>query len=108
MTVFPDTVTSDENCPTQMYPASALRTVLVGDAAHTVHPLAGYGLNLGVQDLLALEKIWKDNKDDPGAYVCTSAYERARHKRVARVQWSLDILQRLVTQSHPTMSGLRR
>lgn len=87
---------------------SALRTVLVGDAAHTVHPLAGYGLNLGVQDLLALEKIWKEHKDDPGAYACTSGYERARHNRVARVQWSLDILQRLVTQSHPTMSGLRR
>jgi ubiquinone biosynthesis UbiH/UbiF/VisC/COQ6 family hydroxylase len=87
---------------------SALRTVLVGDAAHTVHPLAGYGLNLGVQDLLALETIWKESKDDPGAYACTQAYERARRRRVARVQWGLDILQRFVTQSHPSMAGLRR
>lgn len=87
---------------------SALRTVLVGDAAHTVHPLAGYGLNLGVQDLLSLERIWKEHKDDPGAFGCIQSYERSRRSRVARVQWGLDLLQRMTTQSHPAMTGLRR
>jgi ubiquinone biosynthesis UbiH/UbiF/VisC/COQ6 family hydroxylase len=86
---------------------SALRVVLVGDAAHTVHPLAGYGLNLGVQDLLSLEEIWQTNRDDPGSDGALRAYERARVLRVKRVQWGLDILQRLVTQSHPSISRLR-
>lgn len=86
---------------------SALRVVLVGDAAHTVHPLAGYGLNLGVQDLLSLEDIWQTHRDDPGADAALRAYERSRVLRVKRVQWGLDILQRLVTQSHPSISRLR-
>ena len=87
---------------------SALRTVLVGDAGHTVHPLAGYGLNLGVQDLLSLEELWRAHKDDPGANSLIQRYEKSRRYRVRRVQWGLDMLQRFVSQSHPTMSKIRR
>ncbi len=87
---------------------SALRTLLVGDAGHTVHPLAGYGLNLGVQDLISLEEILKDAQPDPGASGIVRAYDRSRRFRVKRVQWGLDLLQRTVTASHPSFSRLRR
>ena len=86
---------------------SALRTCLVGDAAHTVHPLAGYGLNLGVQDLMSLEELLKEATSDPGASSVLAAYDKARRLRVKRVQWGLDLLQRTVTASHPTFSRLR-
>jgi 2-octaprenylphenol hydroxylase len=86
---------------------AALRTVLLGDAAHTVHPLAGYGLNLGVQDLLCLEELWKSAKEDPGAHSVLRSYARSRRLRVKKVQWGLDFLQRFVTQTNPALEKVR-
>jgi 2-polyprenyl-6-methoxyphenol hydroxylase-like FAD-dependent oxidoreductase len=86
---------------------------LVGDAAHTVHPLAGYGLNLGVQDLLALRQALQTEQTahaktfDPGHRRVLQAYAKSRQFQVPQVQWGLDILWRVVMGETPGLAGGR-
>lgn len=60
---------------------SAARMALIGDAAHTVHPLAGQGVNLGFLDAAALAEVLLDataKQKDIGAHVLLRRYERWR------------------------------
>lgn len=55
------------------------RVALLGDAAHTIHPLAGQGVNLGFKDAQALaEIILADKLTDAGSLKLLRRYERAR------------------------------
>jgi 2-octaprenylphenol hydroxylase len=54
---------------------------LVGDAAHTIHPLAGQGINLGLQDVAALaDEVLAGvaRGEDPGSYQLLRRYQRRR------------------------------
>ena len=57
------------------------RLALAGDAAHTIHPIAGQGLNIGIQDAAALAEIITDAVRlglDPGSVNVLEAYEQRR------------------------------
>jgi ubiquinone biosynthesis UbiH/UbiF/VisC/COQ6 family hydroxylase len=57
----------------------APRVALAGDAGHVVHPLAGQGLNLGLQDVRALAAVLGSRgARDPGELRLLRRYERAR------------------------------
>jgi 2-octaprenylphenol hydroxylase len=51
---------------------------LVGDAAHTIHPLAGQGVNLGMKDAVELANVLQAAKGQPGELKTLRQYERAR------------------------------
>jgi len=76
----------------------AERLVLIGDAAHVVHPLAGQGVNLGLRDVTALCDVLKravDNERDPGSTSTLRAYERQRRSENALAGWGFDAIHRL-------------
>jgi 2-polyprenyl-6-methoxyphenol hydroxylase-like FAD-dependent oxidoreductase len=75
----------------------APRAVLVGDAAHVVHPLSGQGMNLGFGDVQALVDAVgaREPFRDPGDRLLLRRYERARREAVATMRLTTDGLQRL-------------
>ncbi len=66
------------------------RSVLVGNAAHQLHPVAGQGFNLGIRDIALLAEMIIDDAGqcrDPGAPRLIEAYAEARrtdHEAVIR------------------------
>ncbi len=58
----------------------AERVVLVGDAAHQVHPMAGQGVNLGFRDVIAVQDLLVNihPMQDIGEHTFLRQYERAR------------------------------
>ncbi|WP_419149664.1 FAD-dependent oxidoreductase [Pseudoalteromonas 'SMAR'] len=57
----------------------AERLVLVGDAAHTINPLAGQGVNLGFKDVQALAQAL-ESQEDIGSLKALKTYESERRK----------------------------
>lgn len=87
--------------PLEMHLARAMiadRMVLVGDAAHLVHPIAGQGLNLGLRDVAALTEVVADAARlglDIGSSIVLTRYERWRRTDAALSAAAFDGLNRL-------------
>jgi 2-octaprenyl-6-methoxyphenol hydroxylase len=77
---------------------TAQRLVLVGDAGHGLHPIAGQGLNVGLRDVGALVEVIADGMRlglDPGDAQLLARYERWRGLDTFMVALATDGLTRL-------------
>ena len=85
------------------------RVALVGDAAHTVHPLAGQGMNLGLRDVRELAAVISERgpRRDCGDYALLRRYERARKEDIAALEAATDGLEKLFRAKAVWLAGLR-
>lgn len=87
------------------------RFALIGDAAHVVHPLAGLGVNLGLQDAVALAQVLSEARErgrDPGDRPILRRYARWRKAENAAMQAALGALNELFGIDRFGVSLLRR
>lgn len=82
-------------------PESAPKIVLIGDAAHVMHPLAGQGLNLGLRDVAVLLNILGKRESFRSASdpVLLRRYERQRQGDTTALLWVTDKLKKLFSAS---------
>ncbi|WP_251358712.1 UbiH/UbiF/VisC/COQ6 family ubiquinone biosynthesis hydroxylase [Kangiella sp. TOML190] len=86
------------------------RLALIGDAAHTIHPLAGQGVNLGFADAKVLaETILKAaaKTKDIGSLACLRPYQRQRQGDIWLMQQAMQSFKSLFEQTHPAVQTAR-
>jgi 2-octaprenylphenol hydroxylase len=87
------------------------RLALVGDAAHTTHPLAGQGVNMGFLDAASLVEVLAgaaDAGEDPSSARVLRRYARWRRSENALLLGTTDTLNRLFGERSVGIAAARR
>ena len=86
------------------------RLALVGDAAHTIHPLAGQGVNLGLADMASLLQVITEahqQRRDIGTENTLRRYERWRRADNRSMLIAMDGFKRLFSTDQSTLRWIR-
>ncbi len=84
--------------------------VLVGDAAHAIHPLAGQGVNLGFKDIEALLQLVSQARQqgrDIGSWRVLRQFERERKGSNMTMLAAMDVFKRLFSNRVKPLSVIR-
>lgn len=85
-------------------------TALIGDAAHTIHPLAGQGANLGFADAEALAMELRQTSfsgEKPGDIAVLRRFSRARQPHNLAIAAAMETLKRMYGRQTPGVGWLR-
>ena len=92
---------------TKAYTYTGLRSVLVAEAAHGMHPIAGQGLNMSLRDLNALNDIL-ETAQDPGAPEVLKRFQAQRRLDNVGMTLATDGLTQLFSNDILAVTALRR
>ena len=84
--------------------------VLVGDAAHTIHPLAGQGVNLGLKDIAVLSDVLGQAFSDDIALnhpLVLKRYQRQRQFDNLSMAGAMEAFKRLFETPNPLLRLVR-
>ena len=87
------------------------RFALVGDAAHSTHPVGGQGVNLGMRDVAVLAQVLGEAAaagEDVGSLAVLRRYERWRWGDNGAVLWVTDVANRMFSNRIWPLQWLRR
>lgn len=84
--------------------------VLVGDAAHMIHPLAGQGVNIGLLDASALAEVLLkavEQNESIGSQQVLQRYEKMRRNNNLLMMQTMDLFYRIFSNSNRPLRFLR-
>ncbi|MFW5447616.1 MAG: 2-octaprenyl-6-methoxyphenyl hydroxylase [Methylophagaceae bacterium] len=83
------------------------RIILIGNAAHSLHPIAGQGFNLGLRDVAALADVLIGNNEDCGDARLLHDYKEWRQQDQDNVINNTNTLVTLFSNDNPALGHLR-
>jgi len=82
------------------------RVVIIGNAAHALHPVSGQGYNLALRDVSELSELIVEN-EDPGHSLLLAEYHAKRLKDMRRVYRITDSMVKLFSNNNAPLGHLR-